>query len=222
MAGLAVVLGVLGLYLALVVAPPDYQQGEASGSCSSTCRRPGWRMFGLLAAWRLGSLRPLVWRHPLAEVAARAAAPVGAAFTAICAGHRLALGQADVGHLVGVGRAADLGADPVLPLSRLHRAARRLRGPGARRARRRDPGPGRRGQPADHQVLGRLVEHAAPARQHRSAWTARRWRPSMLWPLLAMVLVFKLYFVAVLILRMRAQLTERKIRNLRLSADPAA
>ena len=38
--------------------------------------------------------------------------------------------------------------------------------PGARRARGRDPVPGRLGQPADHQVLGRLVEHAAPAGQH--------------------------------------------------------
>ena len=39
----------------------------------------------------------------------------------------------------------------------------------------------------------------------------------MLWPLLTMALVFKLYFVTVLILRMRAQLTERRIQNLRLS-----
>ena len=39
----------------------------------------------------------------------------------------------------------------------------------------------------------------------------------MLWPLLTMVLVFHLYFFTVLILRMRAQLTERRIQNLRLS-----
>ena len=36
----------------------------------------------------------------------------------------------------------------------------------ARRARRRDPGAGRRGQSADHQILGRLVEHAASGREH--------------------------------------------------------
>ena len=36
---------------------------------------------------------------------------------------RRPVGQADVGHLVGVGCAADLGTDPVLPLHRLHRAA---------------------------------------------------------------------------------------------------
>ena len=43
----------------------------------------------------------------------------------------------------------------------------------------------------------------------------------MLWPLLVMFLAFLCYFVAVHILRTRAELTQRKIRNLRLSADPA-
>ncbi|MFL5336206.1 MAG: heme ABC transporter permease CcmC, partial [Geminicoccaceae bacterium] len=43
--------------------------------------------------------------------------------------------------------------------------------------------------------------------------------PAMLWPLLTTVVTFHLYFVAVLILRMRAQLTERRIQNLRLSAQ---
>jgi heme exporter protein C len=40
----------------------------------------------------------------------------------------------------------------------------------------------------------------------------------MLGPLAVMALVYHLYFVAVLLLRMRAQLTERRIQNLRLSA----
>ena len=43
--------------------------------------------------------------------------------------HRQPVGQADVGRLVGVGRAADLGAGPVLPLSRPHRAGARVRRP---------------------------------------------------------------------------------------------
>jgi heme exporter protein C len=46
--------------------------------------------------------------------------------------------------------------------------------------------------------------------------------PTMLWPLVVMWLAFLSYFVAVHILRTRAELTARKIRNLRLSADPAA
>ncbi len=43
----------------------------------------------------------------------------------------------------------------------------------------------------------------------------------MLLPLLVMWVGFLCYFVAVHILRTRAELTLRKIRNLRLSADPA-
>jgi heme exporter protein C len=45
---------------------------------------------------------------------------------------------------------------------------------------------------------------------------------SMLVPLLVMFGAFLCYFVVVHILRTRAELTERKIRNLRLSADPTA
>ena len=87
---------------------------------------------------------------------------------------RVAVGPADVGHLVGVGRAADLGAGAVLSLSRLYRAGERVRRSGARRARRVGAGAGRGGQPADHQVLGRLVEHAAPAGERRARSAARR------------------------------------------------
>jgi heme exporter protein C len=45
--------------------------------------------------------------------------------------------------------------------------------------------------------------------------------PSMLWPLLVMFGAFLSYFVAVHILRTRAELTARRIRNLRFSADPS-
>ena len=58
--------------------------------------------------------------------------------------HRLAVGQADVGHLVGLGRPADLGPGAVPHVLRLHRAVARDRGSGPRRARRRDPDAGRR------------------------------------------------------------------------------
>jgi heme exporter protein C len=45
--------------------------------------------------------------------------------------------------------------------------------------------------------------------------------PSMLTPLLLMWGAYLCFFVAVHILRTRAELTDRKIRNLRLSAEPA-
>ncbi len=77
--------------------------------------------------------------------------------------HRLALGAADVGHLLGLGRAADLDAGAAADVFRRDGAVARHRGPGHGRARRRHRHARRRDQPADHQVLGRLVEHAAPA-----------------------------------------------------------
>ena len=87
------------------IAPDDYQQGATVKIMF--LHVPGaW--LGMLA-WgimTLAALGTLVWRHPLADVAAKAAAPIGAAFTLMCACHRLAVGAADVGHLLGVGCAA--------------------------------------------------------------------------------------------------------------------
>ncbi len=69
-----------GLYLALYVSPPDYQQGETVRIMFLHVPFAWGAMAGytLIALSALGTL---VWRHPLADVAARAAAPIGAAFT---------------------------------------------------------------------------------------------------------------------------------------------
>ena len=79
--GLAVMLSVVGLYLALVVAPPDYQQGEAY-RIMFVHVPAAWMALMVYAMMAVASVVALVWRHPLAEMA-RAAAPIGAAFTAI-------------------------------------------------------------------------------------------------------------------------------------------
>jgi heme exporter protein C len=65
------------------LAPDDYQQGATVKIMfihvpSAWLGMFGW---GLMSLAALGSL---VWRHPLADVAAKAAAPIGAAFTLIC------------------------------------------------------------------------------------------------------------------------------------------
>ncbi|MCX5513892.1 heme transporter HemC [Kaistia algarum] len=80
-AATAIVLGI-GLYLALFVAPPDYQQGETVKIMFIHVPAAWLSMFGygLMAVSALGTL---VWRHPLADVAAKATAPIGAAFTLI-------------------------------------------------------------------------------------------------------------------------------------------
>ena len=125
-----------------------------------------WMASLVYAVMALGSAVALIWRHPLADIAAQRRGAARRGLHADLPRHRLAVGRADVGHMVGVGRAAHLGAGAVLPLSRLYRAGERLRRSDARRARGRDPGAGRRRQSADHQILGRLVEHAASAGEH--------------------------------------------------------
>jgi heme exporter protein C len=64
-------------------APDDYQQGATVKIMFIHVPAAMLGMFGwgLMSVAALGSL---VWRHPLADVAAKAAAPIGAAFTLIC------------------------------------------------------------------------------------------------------------------------------------------
>src|SRR6201995_4202556 len=77
----AVLLLVLGLYLGFTV-PPDYQQGMTVTimfiHVPAALVAEG--VYGLIAVL---SLMSLVWRHPLSDVMARAAAPLGALFTAL-------------------------------------------------------------------------------------------------------------------------------------------
>src|SRR5665213_645912 len=73
----------LGLILALFVAPPDYQQGEAVRIMYIHVPS-AWMasfVYGFLA---LASAVALIWRHPVADIAAQEAAPLGAGFTLIC------------------------------------------------------------------------------------------------------------------------------------------
>jgi heme exporter protein C len=73
----------IGLYQALFVAPDDYQQGATVKIMfihvpSAWLGMLGWALMSVAA------LGTLVWRHPLADVAMKTAAPIGAAFTLIC------------------------------------------------------------------------------------------------------------------------------------------
>ena len=69
-----------GLYLGFFVAPADYQQGETVRIMYIHVPSAWIAMFAyvLIAVAGLGTL---IWRHPLADVSAKAAAPIGAAFT---------------------------------------------------------------------------------------------------------------------------------------------
>ena len=73
----------VGLYLALVASPPDYLQKDTV-RIMYVHVPAAWLAMGGYSLIAVASFVSLVWRHPLADVAARAVAPVGAVFTAIC------------------------------------------------------------------------------------------------------------------------------------------
>ena len=66
-----------------MLAPDDYQQGATVKIMFLHVPSAwlGMLCWGLMTIAALGTL---VWRHPLADVAAKAAAPLGAAFTLLC------------------------------------------------------------------------------------------------------------------------------------------
>ena len=82
-AGATVLTFAVGLYMTFFVAPADYQQGETVRIMYVHVPAAWLAMFmySIMSASAIGTL---VWRHPLADVSQKAAAPIGAAFTMIC------------------------------------------------------------------------------------------------------------------------------------------
>src|SRR5438270_2930279 len=80
--GATVLLLAFALYRAML-APDDYQQG-ATVKIMFLHVPSAWLGMLCWAMMTLAALGTLVWRHPLADVAAKAAAPLGAAFTLLC------------------------------------------------------------------------------------------------------------------------------------------
>jgi heme exporter protein C len=82
LAGLTVIVLAFGLVQAMI-APNDYQQGDTVKIMylhvpAAWLGMLGW---GVMSIAALGTL---VWRHPLADVAGKSAAPIGAAFALLC------------------------------------------------------------------------------------------------------------------------------------------
>ncbi|WP_439545550.1 heme ABC transporter permease [Sandarakinorhabdus sp.] len=80
---LGLALTAAGLWIGLFASPPDYQQGE-SVRIMYVHVPAAWLGAGGYLGLAIASATALIWRHPLATIAARAIAPAGAAFTAIC------------------------------------------------------------------------------------------------------------------------------------------
>lgn len=81
MAGVSVVLLLVGLYLGFN-APEDFQQGVTVRIMYIHVPF-AWLSMMCYSLMALSALGTLVWRHPLADVALKSAAPIGATFTAL-------------------------------------------------------------------------------------------------------------------------------------------
>ncbi|MCW8087065.1 heme ABC transporter permease [Sabulicella glaciei] len=68
---------------ALFLAPPDWQQGETVRIMFVHVPM-AWLAMGGYLGLAILSVMSLIWRHPLADLAARELSPVGAAVTALC------------------------------------------------------------------------------------------------------------------------------------------
>ncbi len=80
--GVTVIVFAFGLNQAMS-APNDYQQG-ATVKIMYLHVPSAWLSMMAWAVMSIAALGTLVWRHPLADVAAKAAAPIGAAFALLC------------------------------------------------------------------------------------------------------------------------------------------
>jgi heme exporter protein C len=209
----------LGLYLALVAAPPDYQQGE-SVRIMYVHVPAAWMALSVYLFVAAASAVALVWRHPLADIAAAAAAPAGAAFTFVC----LVTGSLWGRPMWGTWWVWDARLTSVLVLFFLYLGYIALVNAFD------EPGRGARAG----SVLALVGVVNLPIIKfsvdwwntlHQPASVMRlggpRIDPSMLAPLLVMAVGFLFLFLTLLLLGMRADLNERKALALRLAGAPA-
>jgi len=82
LAAISLLLAAAGLYYALFASPPDYQQGE-SVRIMYVHVPASWMALFCYSVIAISSATGFIWKHPLADVTAKATAPIGAVFTAL-------------------------------------------------------------------------------------------------------------------------------------------
>jgi heme exporter protein C len=200
-----------GLYLALIGSPPDYQQGETVRIMYVHVPAAWMAMFTYLLLAICGAVA-LIWRHPLADIAAEAAAPLGAGFTFIA----LASGSLWGKPMWGTYWVWDARLTSFLLLFFLYLGHIALTHAFDDRQR------GRRSA-AVLAIVGAInlpiIKFSVDwwNTLHQPASLMRldgpRVDPAMLWPLLIMAIGFQLLFFALLVLRMKAMLLEARHRS---------
>jgi len=209
---------VVGLYLGLFVAPPDYQQGDAA-RIMYVHVPAAWMSLFVYASMAVASAVAFIWKHPLADVAAKASAPIGAVFTALA----LITGSLWGQPMWGTWWVWDARLTSVLILfflylgyivlwnvieepTRAARAARILALVGA----------------INVPIIKFSVDWWNTL--HQGASVFRMDGPTitspMLWPLLVMALGYNLFYVTFLLIRMRMEVSQRRLRTIRLGLEP--
>ena len=214
-AGLTVVLLLIGLYLALIQAPADYQQGDTV-RIMFVHVPAAWMAMFCYSFLAVASAIALIWRHPLADLAAKASAPIGASFTFLA----LVTGSIWGKPMWGTWWVWDARLTSVLILFFLYLGYMALweaieDGQKAGKAAAVLALVGAVNVPIIKFSVDWWNTLHQPASVMRMDGPAIH--PSMLWPLLIMALAFQTYFVTLLLARMRMELNLRRIRALRLA-----
>jgi heme exporter protein C len=217
--GATVLLFAFAIYRAML-APDDYQQG-ATVKIMFLHVPSAWLGMLCWALMTVAALGTLVWRHPLADVAAKAAAPLGAAFTLLCLVTGSLWGRPEWGtYWVWDAR---LTSELILFLlylavitlwrtvedaSRAARAVAILTLVGA----------------VDLPIIKFSVDWWNTLHQGASVFrlSGSTIHPAILVPLLLMTAAFTLLFVTLLLAAMRNEILRRRVRTLRLLQASAA
>jgi heme exporter protein C len=205
-----------GLYMTFFVAPADYQQGETVRIMYVHVPAAWIASFAYLMM-AVSALGTLVWRHPLADAAQKAAAPLGAVFTFIC----LVTGSLWGKPMWGTFWVWDARLTSVLVLFIIYLGLVALW--------QTIDEPGRAARAAAILTLVGVVN--IPIVKFSVDWwntlhqPASVFRmggptidPSMLWPLLVMAVGFTLLFVTLHTIAIRTEIRRRRVRRLMLNA----
>ena len=210
---------VLGLYLTYG-APDDYQQG-ATVKIMFIHVPNAWLSMFVWGVMSVAALGTLVWRHPLADVAAKAAAPIGAAFTFLA----LVTGSLWGRPMWGTYWEWDAQLTSVLILFLMYLGVIALY--------RSVEDPGRAGRAAAILTLVGainlpIIKFSVDwwSTLHQPASVLRlggtRLHPSILVPLLDMAVAFTLLFITLHLAAMRNEILRRRVRTLQLMQAQSA
>ncbi len=214
MAWATVILAGSGLYLGLLSSPADYQQGE-SVRIMYVHVPAAWMALFCYTGMAISAGVGLIWKHPLADVAAKATAPVGACFTFLA----LFTGALWGKPMWGTWWVWDARLTSMLVLLFLYLGYIALVNA--------FDDPTRGVKASSILVLVGFVN--VPIIKFSVDWWNTLHQPasvikmdgpsidgSMLWPLLLMAVAYTTYYLWVLLIRIRAEIVANKIRILRL------